>query len=149
MSDILKISRCSFLIAGLLITTVNAVAQEDASATRYQDVPAMAPVDGTIGYAVTGIFEAIYQTPGGIEECPEGMNLGPRERFVALYPEGTHRPLVETQLNSEIRMWHPSPDDPEEFRISGSTGAHSAGTQPRRRNQSERFHSPRWHRWHR
>ena len=127
MSDILKISRYSFLIAGLLITTVNAVAQEDTIATRHQDVPAMVPVDGTIGYAVATIFEAIYQTPGGIEECPEGMNLGPRERFVALYPEGTHRPLVETQLNSEIRMWHPSPDDPEEFRYLEAQGPIALG----------------------
>lgn len=126
MSDILKRSRCSFLFA-VLITTVNAVAQEDINATKHSDVPAMAPVDGTIGYAVTSMFEAIFQTPDGLEECPEGNNLGPRERFLALYPEGTHRPLVETQLNSEIRMWHPSPDDPEEFRYLEAQGPNALG----------------------
>ena len=55
------------------------------------------------------------------------MNLGPRERFTALYPEGTHRPLVETQLNSEIQMWHPSPDDPEEFRYLEAQGPTALG----------------------
>jgi hypothetical protein len=119
-------SHCYFLIA-VLITAIDVAAQEYTNAAKHQDVPALAPVGGTIGYAVTSMFEAIYQTPDGKEECPEGMNLGPRERFVALYPEGTHRPLVETQLDSEIRMWHPSPEDPEEFRYLEAQGPIAPG----------------------
>ena len=111
----------------VLFTAVNATAEENTNATGHQDVPALAPVDGTIGYAVWYMFEAMYQTPGGKEECPEGMNVGPRERFGMLYPEGANRLLAETQLVSEMRIWHPSADDPEEFRYLEAQGSTALG----------------------
>ena len=117
----------AFGLVGSLILTVDVVAEDTETTTRTHDVAALAPVNGTIGYAVTWMFAAIYQTPDGREECPNGNNMGPRERFSELYPEGSHRPLVETQLKHEIEIWHPSADGAEEFPYFEAQGKYALG----------------------
>jgi hypothetical protein len=64
--------------------------------------------DGTIGYVMTDLFWAVYQTPDGIEECPRGYNDGPREQFEKLFPADEERTVVDTQLKQEIETWHPT-----------------------------------------
>jgi hypothetical protein len=45
--------------------------------------------DGRIGYAVADAHFAVYQTPDGKQECPQGLNPhGPREIFKVLWPKG-------------------------------------------------------------
>jgi hypothetical protein len=75
-----------------------------------------APENGTIGYVMTNLFWAVYQTPDGKTECPRGYNDGPREQFEILFPDGTERTVVDTQLKQEIETWHPTTEpDPLPF----------------------------------
>ena len=65
--------------------------------------------DHKIGYVMVNKNVAVYQTPDGKAECPHGMNDGPREQFVRLYPDdGTKRTVLEAQLEREGEVWHPS-----------------------------------------
>jgi len=72
----------------------------------------------TIGYVLTAKNVAIWQSPDGKVECPEGMNDGPREQFKTLYPEkpGVHYTIVDTQLEREGQIWNPTAD-PESDRL--------------------------------
>lgn len=64
--------------------------------------------DGRIGYVITHRYWALYETPGGRTECPQGLNEGPREQFKRLFPEdGRRRSVVEAQLAREGEQWHP------------------------------------------
>jgi len=75
-----------------------------------------APENGTVGYVMTNLFWAVYQTPDGKTECPRGYNDGPREQFEVLFPDGTERTVVDTQLKQEIETWHPTTEpDPLPF----------------------------------
>ncbi|MEQ9449788.1 MAG: hypothetical protein RLN70_12935 [Rhodospirillaceae bacterium] len=79
----------------------SAAAQEGAGVSPVQD--------GRIGYVMTNKYWAVYQTPNAEQECPNGFNDGPREQFKLLYPEdGTQRTLIETHLEREAEIWHPS-----------------------------------------
>lgn len=74
------------------------------------------PENGTIGYVMTNLFWAIYQTPDGKAECPQGFNDGPREQFTALFPDHERMTVEETQLKQEIETWHPTTEpDPLPF----------------------------------
>ena len=87
-----------------------------ASPAAADSGPAIAPVDGRIGYVMTNLFWSVYQTPDGKEECPHGYNDGPREQFEVLFPEGETRTVEDTQLAQEIRTWHPTAEpDPLHF----------------------------------
>lgn len=83
---------------------------------------AKAPPNGTIGYVMTDLFWAVYQTPGGKTECPKGYNDGPREQFAILFPDDTVRTVVDTQLKQEIETWHPAagPDELPFYEVEGS-----------------------------
>ncbi len=80
-------------------------------------LPAVAQADGitnrTIGYVLTNKAWAVYQTPSGKDECPNGMNDGPREQFKVLFPEdGTKRTMAETQFVREGENWFPAENEP-------------------------------------
>jgi hypothetical protein len=78
--------------------------------------------NGTIGYVVTHRLWAIYQTPDGKEECPQGINDGPREQFKQQFPDdGSKRTVLETELMREGRTWYPS-TEPEPFVFKEVTG---------------------------
>ena len=72
------------------------------------------PRDGAIGYVMTDLFWAVYQTPDAKTECPRGFNDGPREQFEILFPPGEKWSVVDTQLKQEIETWHPT-DAPDSF----------------------------------
>src|SRR3954452_9254023 len=59
--------------------------------------------NGAIAYVLTHKFWAVYETPKK-EECPTGMNDGPREQFRTLYGDGKGEKkytIVEAQLKRE------------------------------------------------
>lgn len=65
--------------------------------------------DRRIGFAMTHKNWAVYQTPDGKAECPQGMNDGPREQFDKLYPRDQKHTYVGTQLEREGEVWVPDP----------------------------------------
>ena len=71
---------------------------------------AFVPKDGKIGYAMTDLYWAIYQTPDAKQECPKGFNDGPREQYDKLFPAGKKRTVVDTQLMLETKTWLTSPE---------------------------------------
>lgn len=78
---------------------------------------AEAPADGRIGYVLTDRHWAIYETEDGAAECPEGLNLGPREQFSRQFPmnDGQELTVVETRLLREGRQWHPTTVEEDPF----------------------------------
>ncbi len=59
---------------------------------------AQVPSDGRIAYVLTWRNYAVYETEESVQ-CPDGLNLGPREMFAARFPDdGTVRTVMETQL---------------------------------------------------
>lgn len=75
-------------------------------------------VGGTIGFVVTDMHWANFQTADGKAECPDGLNGGPREHYKAFFPDdGTKRKLVDTQLKMEVDQLFPEDwEDPTPFR---------------------------------
>lgn len=65
-------------------------------------------VDGRIGYVLTQRHWAVYQTEDAKAECPNGFNIGPREQYDALFPEGPGvvRTEADTRLVREGRRFH-------------------------------------------
>ena len=61
--------------------------------------------DRTIGFVLTHKSFALWQSPDGKKECPNGVNVGPREQFKALYPDGGK--FAETQLAREGEIMFP------------------------------------------
>src|ERR1700757_167240 len=87
--------------AGLLVSALGVTVAQAADS----------PLRGhTIGYVLTAKNVAIWQSPDGKVECPDGLNDGPREQFKTLYPEkaGVHYKFVETQLEREGQIWNPT-----------------------------------------
>lgn len=85
-----------------------------------------APADGAIGYVMTDLFWAVYQTPDGKRECPKGFNDGPREQFAALFPHYERMTVEETQLQQEIETWHPTAEA-DSFEFHEAQGPYARG----------------------
>jgi hypothetical protein len=99
-----------------------------ASAAGGDATPATASSTGnTIAYALTNLHWAIYQTPDGKAECPDGFNEGNREQFKKRFPEtATKRSLQATQLQWEIDSWYPTTAD-DGFRFLEARGPTALG----------------------
>lgn len=98
-------------IKGLLYTVaLGALVTGSATAADLENVR-----DGRIGYVLTTLHWATYQTAGA-KECPNGFNDGPREQFKTLFPEGKRKyTLMETQIARESEGWYPQLDDDHGF----------------------------------
>lgn len=83
------------------------------------DTPPSGLRDRSIAYAVAGGHWALYQSPDGKAECPEGVNeIGPRESFKSLFPN--LGPVGQTQLAREAAVQFPMDrDEPFPFREAG------------------------------
>jgi hypothetical protein len=57
---------------------------------------------------MTSEYKAIWDTPDGKLECPQGINNGPREEFKILYPEDKKWTILESQLERESEVWYPT-----------------------------------------
>jgi len=97
-----------------------------AASLAESGVAPIAPRDGRIGYVMTDLYWAMYQTPGGAEECPEGFNDGPREQFEVLFPPDETHTLVESQLRQELETWYPG-TDPDGFVFHEVEGRYARG----------------------
>lgn len=65
--------------------------------------------DRRIGFAMTRREWAVHRTPGMKDECPNGLNDGPREQFAILFPEGKRKwTLEESQLAREGEIYFPT-----------------------------------------
>lgn len=98
-------SRLPRVLVAALLLSLSGVGS--ANAESIDSAPVLR--DGRIGYVLTNKYWAVYQTPDGAAECPQGFNLGPREQFALLFPDdGTDRTLLETQLARESEVYHPT-----------------------------------------
>jgi len=70
--------------------------------------------DRRIGFVMTSEYKAIWDSPDGKLECPNGINDGPREQFKAQFPEGKKYTILESQLVRENEVWFPT-TKPEQF----------------------------------
>lgn len=99
-------SRLAGAVAVLMIAAGGASAAETAGG--------LPPVvkDGKIAYVLTHRWWATYQSKDGKEECPNGVNLGPREQFAKLFPkDGPKKTVVESYLTWEAKTWLPRAGD--------------------------------------
>ena len=88
---------------------------------------ATAPPGGTIAYVLTDLHWAIWQSPDGKTECPQGYNEGNREQFKQLFPsDGQTRTLLDTQLRREIDGWYPT-TLPDQFPFHEAGGPTAIG----------------------
>ena len=85
--------------------------------------------DHTIGYVLTAKNVAIWQSPDGKVECPDGLNDGPREQFKTLYPEkpGVHYKFLETQLEREGQIWNPTTEPEPKLHFKEAQGTTAIG----------------------
>jgi hypothetical protein len=84
-----------------------------------------APPDGKIAYVTTDMYWAVYQTPNGKAECPDGLgDYGPREVFSKLYPKGGTE--VQTHLAREALKFFPE-DTKDKFPIPLAVGPTALG----------------------
>jgi hypothetical protein len=91
------------------------------------DSEAFHPQGKTIGYVLTDLYWAIYQTPDAKSESPKGFNEGPREQYAVLFPTSPKkRTVVDTQLQLEVETWLPTPA-PDSFPFHEATGAVAYG----------------------
>lgn len=91
----------------LLQTVLLSVAAFSVSTASADDVLNV-PREGAIGYVMTDLFWAVYQTDDAKQECPKGFNGGPREQYEVLFPSSKQPTVVEAQLQQEIETWHPT-----------------------------------------
>lgn len=117
MTTVFRTALAAMLVAGGL-SAAGAFADDGRSAG--------APQGGRIGYVMTDLYWAMYQTPGGEEECPNGFNDGPREQFEALFPDGTERSVEDTQLAQERETWFPT-TEPDGFEFHEVEGPNARG----------------------
>lgn len=84
---------------------------------------------GTIGYVLTAKNVAIWQSPDGKVECPQGLNDGPREQFKTLYPPdaGVRYKFAETQLEREGQIWNPTTEPEPKLHFKEAQGTTAIG----------------------
>ncbi len=121
MSLILKRALLATAVAGVLGTSVPAAAVSPGE---------QALKNRAISYVMTDSQWAVYQTPGGKDECPNGLSKwGPRERFKEMFPDRTpgKYSLKDTQIALEGSIWNPdtSPDT-FEYILAGGTTSYGA-----------------------
>ena len=81
-----------------------------SAAIAQQASRASAVRNGEIGFVLTYLYWAIYQSDDDKEDCPEGFNSGPRQQYDALFPANGPTPnVVDAQLNLEAQTWNPTP----------------------------------------
>jgi hypothetical protein len=116
----IRVIEISGIVFGMLALMGAAEAAPDAEANRNSS-----GVQGrSIGYVMTDENRAIYVSPDGKAECPQGFNDGPREQFKILYPDATKRTVVGTRLAREAETWIPStkPEGLPYYEIKGNIG---------------------------
>jgi hypothetical protein len=103
-------------IAALALGATSAMAFEESDVVRNR----------SIGFVTTDLHWAVYQTPDGKEECPNGLaGNGPREVFKQLYPN--LGPVEKTQLAREALKYFPQDQKGNQFPYIEAVGKHAIG----------------------
>lgn len=106
----------SSLIVGLAVLMA-------APAVSAQEAPQILGLkDRTIGFALNSTRWGIYETADGKQECPNGFNMGPRDQFKALFPEGGTVEGTQLAYESAIRFPHDREDRFPFHEVSGKVG---------------------------
>lgn len=106
-----------------MCASAGALAADTTAKTNAAAPTPLAPRNGTIGYVLTDMIWASYETPGGKTECPDGLNqLGPREQFEVRYPKNKKRTVLDTQLRYEVETWYPKQSPPDSFPFHEAVG---------------------------
>ena len=83
--------------------------------------------DREIAYVLVNEYWAVYETPDGKEECPQGLNDGAREQFKQLFPEnGTKYTLRDSAMAREAATWFPTTDK-DQFEFREASGKYAYG----------------------
>lgn len=100
-------------VGSILIFSSSASSAEQASSNQLPPVVK----DGKIGFVMTHRQWGVIHTAGAKQECPQGMNQGPREQGKVLFPDdGKKRTYLETHLAREGEQWlHTMGTDPIPF----------------------------------
>jgi uncharacterized membrane protein len=107
----------------VVATLIAASSMGSAAVAATTDV---APPGRTIGFVLTSKIWVTFNDADKAD-CPQGMNDGPREEFASLYPDdGKKRTLLDTRLERERAIWHPS-TTPEKFTFKEPVGKIAAG----------------------
>ena len=106
---------CRFLRIGLLAIAAGLAGAQAHAADALQN--------RTIGFVITDATWAVYQSPDGKEECPQGTNQeGPREAFKSLF--NNQGSVEQTELVRESAVWFPKErEDQVPFREATGTKA--------------------------
>src|SRR5688572_20862021 len=105
--------------------TALAIGAGGAAAAGTGDARAIVPAvkDGKIAYVLTHRQWAVQMTEDGKQECPNGLNVGPREQFAELFPkDGPKVTVVESQLLRESLQALARPDDKDPFPFIEAVG---------------------------
>jgi hypothetical protein len=125
-----SMSLCLSLKRALLVTGLSATTMLGASFAAVAASPGEEALKSrSIAYVMTDNQWAVYQTPDGKEECPQGFSKwGPRERFKAMFPQdgGQKYSLNETQIALEGSIWNPTAG-PDNFDYVVASGTVSYG----------------------
>lgn len=97
----------------------------------------------SIGYVITDIRWAVYETQDGKDECPQGLaELGPREQYKLKFPDdGTKRKFADTALAHEMEIWWPT-TAPDRFPYREAAGKTSLGLNLDGKTKPTDFTSP-------
>jgi hypothetical protein len=110
-----------------------------AGASGADDVPSTLQ-NRSIAYVTAELHWAVYQTPDGKAECPDGFTTyGPREMFKDKFPNGGA--LVDTQLRTEADIWFPH-DRPDASPFREAKGPTAIGLNLDGKNGPNDFTSP-------
>ncbi len=98
-----------FSLALLCSAALFAGAAQAADTAQAADNAAPGLQNRSIAYVMFKEDKSIYSTHDGKQECPNGLNEGPREEYKIIYPEipGKKYKLVDTQLARESEIWFP------------------------------------------
>jgi hypothetical protein len=107
--------RHSILLSAALLLAAPAASAEDA-----REIPGLQ--NKTIGFALNSTRWGVYETKDGKQECPNGFNMGPRDQFKALYPEGGTVEGTQLAYESAIRFPAEHEDRFPFHEVSGKIG---------------------------
>ena len=102
-----------------------------------------APRNRSIGYVITDIRWAVYETKDTKDECPQGLaEIGPREQYSLKFPnDGTKRKVAESSLAHEMELWWPS-TAPDRFPYREAGGKVALGLNLDGKTKPSDFTSP-------
>jgi hypothetical protein len=87
-------------LASALLSAIAAITTVLAAQTQPEDpLPESVPAGGVIGFVMSSWYFALYETPGGKEECPDGLQYSHIENYKAQFPTDADRTAFEHRFS--------------------------------------------------